>query len=101
MTRPLAVFLAILGVCCVYVEAFAPATSRDFARRTESSTELGFGLPSFGSNDDDDKGDEDKDPNIEKKSIGLQGLVQLITAGAGSPFLGEFQVRRIKANQQR
>ena len=83
MTRSLAAIVAILGGL-TSVNGFAPATGR----QTVSSTELGFGLPSFGSKGDD----ESDDKNVEKKSIGLQGLVQLITAGAGSPFLGEFQV---------
>lgn len=30
---------------------------------------------------------------LEKKNLGLKGLVQLITAGAGAPFLGDFEVR--------
>lgn len=31
------------------------------------------------------------DNEPEKKSIGLSGLFQLITAGMGSPFLGDFE----------
>ena len=50
-------------------------------------TELYFGIPTFGKKDED----EEEDPKLEKKQVGLKGLVQLITAGAGAPFLGDFQ----------
>jgi hypothetical protein len=86
MNRSIAVLFAVLGVSCV--QGFTLPTNKVPASRT--NTQLGFGIPSFGSKDEDK---EEQDPKLEKKSIGLQGLVQLITAGAGSPFLGEFQVR--------
>jgi hypothetical protein len=54
------------------------------------STELYFGIPTFGKNDDDDD-DEEKQKDLEKPSVGLKGLIQLITAGAGAPFLGDYQ----------
>jgi hypothetical protein len=51
-------------------------------------TSLNFGLPSgFGSNKSDDKPDQKKD----EKKISAGGLVQLITAGMGAPFLGDFE----------
>ena len=53
------------------------------------ATSLSFGVPTFGPKKDD--GDEEKDPNLEEKKIGLRGLVQLVTAGLGAPFLGDYQ----------
>ena len=35
--------------------------------------------------------DEGRGENPEEKKIGLSGLAQLITAGMGSPFLGDFE----------
>lgn len=61
--------------------------SRKAAAMQRLATELFFGLPSFGPKDEK----EEVDPNLEKNKIGLKGLVQLITAGAGAPFLGDFQ----------
>ena len=91
MIRSLVILLAICGG----VESFAPSSSssaivrRQQQQQQSTTTELQFGLPSFGSKDDKD--DEPENPNLEKNKIGLKGLVQLITAGAGAPFLGEFQ----------
>ena len=57
-----------------------------------TSTKLQFGIPTFGSGKKDDKEDSesgnDGDP---PKKIGFSGLAQLITAGMGSPFLGNFE----------
>ncbi|GMI19636.1 hypothetical protein TrCOL_g990 [Triparma columacea] len=56
------------------------------------STSLAFGLPSWIPGPEGDK-DEKKvsDDAVEKPKIGLKGVVQLITAGAGSPFLGDYK----------
>ena len=63
-----------------------------------SSTQLYFGIPTFGAgqnknnNDDNTSGENKKNENaIPEKKIGLSGLAQLITAGMGSPFLGDFE----------
>lgn len=57
-----------------------------------SNTKLYFGIPTFGAGkkqeDDDDQKNMEGTP---EKKIGLSGLVQLITAGMGSPFLGDFE----------
>ncbi len=58
--------------------------NKEGARQT---TELYFGIPTFGKKDED----EEENPKLEKKEVGLKGLIQLITAGAGAPFLGDFQ----------
>jgi len=52
----------------------------------DKKTQRYFGLPSFGSKEDKNKAD-----TVPKEKIGLKGLVQLITAGAGSPFLGDYE----------
>jgi len=64
-------------------------TTTTTASRTASTpTELHFGIPTFGKKDERD---EEEDPGVEKPKIDAKGLFQLITAGAGAPFLGEFQ----------
>ncbi|EED94191.1 predicted protein [Thalassiosira pseudonana CCMP1335] len=56
-----------------------------------SGTKLGFGFPSGfgGSKADDNKADAEE--NAPEKKISAGGLVQLITAGMGAPFLGDFE----------
>mmetsp|Transcript_2535 Transcript_2535/g.5345 ORF Transcript_2535/g.5345 Transcript_2535/m.5345 type:complete len:158 (-) Transcript_2535:437-910(-) len=94
MTR-LSAPLAVLALSSVAsVDGFTLPTSvntqsngivnKEGARQT---TELYFGIPTFGKKDED----EEENPKLEKKEVGLKGLVQLITAGAGAPFLGDFQ----------
>ena len=75
------------------VDAFAPTASTSATCKVSSEgarqpTELYFGIPTFGKKDEEDK---EEDPNLEKPQVGLKGLVQLITAGAGAPFLGDYQ----------
>jgi hypothetical protein len=83
--------VALVLAASMAVEGFvAPSSSRGvIQQRTSQTTKLAFGLPSFGPKNDDEK--EEEDPSLEKNKIGLAGLVQLITAGAGAPFLGDFQ----------
>lgn len=77
--QKLFLILAAIGTA----EAFVPSThSTQIAR----STKLQFGIPTFQPKKDDDKSDDDKD-----EKIGLKGLAQLITAGMGAPFLGDFE----------
>lgn len=80
-----AAILSIASLMCV--DAFAPANPQ----RTQITTQLNFGIPTFGNN----KGDEESKPDFQgdkpEKKIGMSGLVQLITAGMGSPFLGDFE----------
>mmetsp|Transcript_15159 Transcript_15159/g.30176 ORF Transcript_15159/g.30176 Transcript_15159/m.30176 type:complete len:157 (-) Transcript_15159:71-541(-) len=62
-----------------------------------TATSLAFGIPKFldPNNNKDDDGDEPKKLKEKlpapKEGIGLSGIVQLITAGAGSPFLGDYK----------
>lgn len=46
-----------------------------------------FGIPSFGG---DSMKENEKEPKEEKK-VGLSGLFQLVAAGMGAPFLGDFE----------
>jgi hypothetical protein len=60
----------------------------------QTTTQLSFGIPSFltpPAPKDDDSKSEDKKDSKEEKSVGLKGLVQLIMAGAGAPFLGDYE----------
>lgn len=65
--------------------AFTPVAHK---LRQESLSKLFFGIPSFSSDKKDEKNEDEKK---DDKSIGLKGLAQLITAGMGSPFLGDFE----------
>lgn len=74
--------LLVLTLAAASCEAFAPAThSRSVA------TQLDFGIPSFGAKDDEKEDEEELPP----KQIGMKGLLQLVTAGLGSPFLGDYE----------
>lgn len=66
--------------------AFAPSVPL-----RASTTKLQFGIPKFLTPDEGDETTNDTESTIPKKEVGLKGLVQLITAGAGAPFLGDFQ----------
>lgn len=73
--------------------AFAPL-SFQAATTTRQSTELALGIPKFLLPDDNAKeasGAKAEKNKTEEKKVGLSGLFQLITAGAGAPFLGDFQ----------
>jgi hypothetical protein len=84
MTRHLALLATVAALSGA--NAFAPVQQ---GRQVTTSTQLQFGIPTFGPKKDDD---EPKDPNLVKEeNIGMKGLFQLITSGAGAPFLGEFQ----------
>eukprot|EP00551_Chaetoceros_affinis_P000101 CAMPEP_0203634154 /NCGR_PEP_ID=MMETSP0088-20131115/1202_1 /ASSEMBLY_ACC=CAM_ASM_001087 /TAXON_ID=426623 /ORGANISM="Chaetoceros affinis, Strain CCMP159" /LENGTH=154 /DNA_ID=CAMNT_0050487713 /DNA_START=79 /DNA_END=543 /DNA_ORIENTATION=+ len=74
--------------------AFSPVSSASSkvpvgASKT-STTQLYFGIPTFGAGKDKDE-ESKKEDAIPEKKIGLSGLAQLITAGMGSPFLGDFE----------
>ena len=60
--------------------------------RRAVSTELHFGIPGFLTPKGEDDDETSKDLTVKQdKEIGLSGVVQLITAGMGAPFLGDFQ----------
>lgn len=86
----------------VIVDAFAVPQTAASGRGTTTTgrhqpTALAFGIPSFltPKSDDDDDGNKKAKAAApkqeEEKKVGLKGLLQLITAGAGAPFLGDFE----------
>jgi len=82
-------YLLFLVLLVASVNAFTPQVQSNRVQ-----TQLHFGIPSFltPKSDDDEKETVDgKEKTEEEKKIGLSSLLQLITAGAGSPFLGDFQ----------
>eukprot|EP00565_Helicotheca_tamesis_P009550 CAMPEP_0185726558 /NCGR_PEP_ID=MMETSP1171-20130828/2506_1 /TAXON_ID=374046 /ORGANISM="Helicotheca tamensis, Strain CCMP826" /LENGTH=149 /DNA_ID=CAMNT_0028394941 /DNA_START=44 /DNA_END=493 /DNA_ORIENTATION=- len=87
MVRSAILLLLLLSSSC---NAFTPASQLQTRTITPSQTKLSFGIPTFGAGKKDDDNDDKQEP-LGKKEIGLSGLVQLITAGAGSPFLGDFE----------
>jgi hypothetical protein len=104
MTPLRAICLSALVVLHIQmeVESFAPGLLQDATvfgstRRCRSSTPatptaLHFGIPSFFTPKDDGSNSKDGDGKApEDKKIGAAGLVQLITAGMGAPFLGDYQ----------
>jgi len=102
--RRLQVLLVLLAAV-VGIAAFncfsrtSPSSKIATSSSRTSTTRLYFGIPSFltppqNSDDDKEKKKDDSDaPSLKKAKdkIGLSGIVQLITAGAGAPFLGDFE----------
>jgi hypothetical protein len=88
--------VGVLVAAVVVVEGFVTSNNviLQRQRQRQSFMDLAFGLPSFSpkSNDEDDEINRKSLSSLEQSNkIGLGGLIQLITAGAGAPFLGEFQ----------
>uniref|UniRef100_A0A7S2S1J4 Uncharacterized protein n=1 Tax=Eucampia antarctica TaxID=49252 RepID=A0A7S2S1J4_9STRA len=69
-------------------------SSRSSSGSTSSSS-LYFGVPTFGGGEKDKKENDDDENGINegfvKKEIGMLGFFQLLTAGLGAPFLGDYQ----------
>lgn len=84
-----AVALYALASTALSVQSFPLHTGNGSARRM-ASTELALGIPSF-LTPKSEKEDDGSSPPVEEKKVGWKGLVQLITAGAGAPFLGDFE----------
>jgi hypothetical protein len=101
---PLVVSLLLVVIACdvrAFVVPGSPSRSLKLSSSSvhrSSTTQLAFGFFPSSSDKDDSKDDKKKknsnaeEPKLQKKSVGLKGLVQLITAGAGAPFLGDFEV---------
>ena len=81
--------LLIIASFSAGANAFIPSASQGNSVPTVT-TKLSFGLPSFGTGPKKDDEPSDVSEEDEKK-IDLKGLVQLITAGMGSPFLGDYE----------
>jgi hypothetical protein len=82
MSTMTTILLLLLVALSSSTNAFVhlPTTSRI------ASSRLNFGIPTFGAKDDDKK-----EKKTDDKKIGISGLIQVITAGMGAPFLGEFE----------
>lgn len=79
-----ATLLLVLG-CSQAAAFFAPPGVPGV--RWGAGTKLDFGLPSgFGS-----KSDEPAEEEKPEKKITAGGLLQMIAAGAGAPFLGDYE----------
>jgi hypothetical protein len=62
-----------------------------FPSKKRIGTSLPLQLPNFGAKDDKKPQSDESSNQEKKKSIGLSGLIQVITAGMGAPFLGDFE----------
>jgi hypothetical protein len=81
-----------LAIAATTTEGFVvPTPQNKNIISSSSSTSLNFGIPTFGAGKNDDDDNEKKGDDMPEKKIGLSGLAQLITAGMGSPFLGDFE----------
>ena len=84
--------LALLVALVSTSEAFVPQSIQSSGVAQATSTQLAFGIPGFLTpKSDDDEEETTASSTKEEKKIGLSGIVQLITAGAGAPFLGDFE----------
>ncbi|KAL7569023.1 hypothetical protein ACA910_021306 [Epithemia clementina (nom. ined.)] len=97
-----ALLVAVLTL--LEVKAFSTFTTISaVSSRSSSTTQLAFGIPKFltpKNESEESIGGGAKAINkkksaggkdAEKAKIGLSGILQLITAGAGAPFLGDFE----------
>lgn len=81
--------LCIIDLSIAGTESFT--SPRDLSTKYKT-TQLYFGIPTFGGKPKTDSDDDcDNAAPKDEKKIGLSGLAQLITAGMGSPFLGDFE----------
>lgn len=90
--------ICLSAFALLHVDSFTPrlhdVTVVGSSRRSTAiatPTALHFGIPSFFTPKDDDNKDNGDGKPPEEKKIGAAGLVQLITAGMGAPFLGDYQ----------
>ena len=87
MVRSAPLFSVVATSLVAGSQGFAPAPKLSAV----STTQLNFGIPkAFQPKNDEDK-DEKKFDALPKKDLSLSGIVQLVTAGAGAPFLGDFE----------
>jgi len=94
LSAPIVFVAAMASIAAVDGFTTSPSTTHTVGQSMEGfsvrqPTELYFGIPTFGKKDEEEE--EEEDPNLEKPKIGLKGFVQLLTAGAGAPFLGDYQ----------
>ena len=91
MVRSVSVLSVVAASLVTGSQGFAPAPKPSSAIST--TTQLNFGIPkSFLPKDDKEKETAaKKEDALPKKELSLSGILQLITAGAGAPFLGDFE----------
>ena len=80
----------LAAFCSTTAVAFAPPPTT----RHSTSTALNLGIPKFflpKEEQDEASSSSSASPAKEEKKVGMKGLLQLITAGAGAPFLGDFE----------
>mmetsp|Transcript_6156 Transcript_6156/g.7803 ORF Transcript_6156/g.7803 Transcript_6156/m.7803 type:complete len:148 (-) Transcript_6156:100-543(-) len=83
--------LVLLAAAIELATAFSPSSVQVQRSSTISSTKLNFGIPTFGAGKDKEEKKNEDNVAADKPKIGLSGLIQVITAGMGAPFLGEFE----------
>jgi hypothetical protein len=72
---------------------FVPATTGRSVKAS-SATQLNFGIPKFLTpREETPEGEKAAAPEgaLPKKELSWKGVLQLVTAGAGAPFLGDFE----------
>jgi hypothetical protein len=83
--------IIVLAATASHSSAFI--VGRSSKSRVAADTQLHFGIPGFltPKNEDDKSSDASASTEKKEKEIGVSGILQLITAGMGAPFLGDFQ----------
>lgn len=85
------IFLLLTSVFVSSSYAFSQQNLHTKTILESSHTKLFFGIPTFGPGKKTGNEGGEMSSDEPKKQIGLSGLFQLITAGMGSPFLGDFE----------
>eukprot|EP00978_Attheya_sp_CCMP212_P016183 scaffold42202_cov55-Attheya_sp.AAC.4 len=87
MTLRTAFAISVMIASC---DGFVTPRPRSAVTSTQPST-LYFGIPTFGGGPKKDEEPAASDPDVPEKKIDFKGLMQLVTAGMGSPFLGDYE----------
>ena len=81
--------VGMILAACLATEAFTSHRPPTMSS-SRITTTLDFGLPSWFTTPESTD-EKDKTKEVPEKKIGVAGVLQLITAGMGAPFLGEFE----------
>jgi hypothetical protein len=79
----------VISVMIASCDGFVTPRPRSTVTSTQTSN-LYFGIPTFGGGPKKDE-EPASNPDVPEKKIDFKGLLQLVTAGMGSPFLGDFE----------
>lgn len=82
--------LSLVFISTAQAAAFIASSLVPSRSAVVGTTKLGFGFNGLGS-PKPSKDEEDAATDKPEKKIGAAGLLQLITAGMGAPFLGDYQ----------